>query len=122
MALTKDEIIKALEGMKLIELNELVKAIEDHFGVVASAPMMMQAAPQADANEAPTEVNVILTDIGATKIAVIKAVAEITGKPLMEAKKLVEGEKPVIKEKIKPEEANEVKEKLIAAGAMVEIK
>ncbi|WP_342264489.1 50S ribosomal protein L7/L12 [Spiroplasma endosymbiont of Clivina fossor] len=123
--ITKQDIIASLAEMKLIELNELVKAIEEHFNVTASAPVMMQAASQGDGNVAPTEeeeVNVILTKLGDSKIAVIKAVAEITEKPLMEAKKLVEGENPVIKEKVKPEEAEKIKEKLVAAGAGVEIK
>ncbi len=120
--ITKQDIIASLAEMKLIELNELVKAIEEHFNVTASAPVMMQAASQGDGNVVPTEVNVILTKLGDSKIAVIKAVAEITEKPLMEAKKLVEGENPVIKEKVKPEEAEKIKEKLVAAGAGVEIK
>lgn len=120
--ITKKEIIEALESMKLTEINDLVKTIEEHFQVTASAPVMMQSTSQSDADEGPKEVNVILVNPGGTKIAVIKEVAAITGKPLMEAKGLVEKENSIIKEKIKLEEANEIKEKLVALGAVVEIK
>ncbi|AKX33706.1 50S ribosomal protein L7/L12 [Spiroplasma litorale] len=122
MAVTKDDIIKALEGMKLTELNELVKAIEDHFGVVAAAAV---AAPAADAGAAaaPSEVSVMLTSAGGNKVAVIKLVKEITGLGLMEAKKLVDGTLPVaLKENVKVENAEEIKKQLMDAGASVDLK
>ncbi|ATG97661.1 50S ribosomal protein L7/L12 [Mesoplasma lactucae] len=122
MAITNKDIIDALETMTLSDLNSLVKEIEDHFGVVAAAAV---AAPAAggDAAAAPSEVSVFLTNAGAQKVGVIKVVKEITGAGLMDAKKIVDGTLPVaIKENIKPEEAEEIKEKLVAAGASVDIK
>jgi large subunit ribosomal protein L7/L12 len=120
MAITKDDIIKALEEMKLAELNDLVKSIEDHFGVVAAAAV---AAPAAGAAAAPTEVNVMLTSAGGNKVQVIKIVKEITGLGLMDAKKLVDGTLPVaIKENVKTEEAEEMKKSLMDAGASVDLK
>jgi len=122
MALTKEDIIKALEEMNLTQLNELVKEIEDHFGVVAAAAV---AAPAGDAaaNAAPSEVSVMLTSAGGQKVNVIKAVKEITGLGLMDAKKLVDGTLPVaIKENVKTEDAEKIKEQLVAAGATVELK
>ncbi|WP_338972381.1 50S ribosomal protein L7/L12 [Spiroplasma endosymbiont of Panorpa germanica] len=122
MAITKDDIIKALEEMKLAELNDLVKAIEDHFGVVAAAAVAAPAAG-AGAAAAPTEVNVLLTNAGAQKVQVIKVVKELTGLGLMDAKKLVDGELPVtIKENVKVEDAEKMKEELMAAGASVDLK
>ncbi|AGM26570.1 50S ribosomal protein L7/L12 [Spiroplasma syrphidicola EA-1] len=122
MALSKDDIIKALEEMKLSELNDLVKAIEDHFGVVAAAAVA--AAPAADGGAAagPSEVDIILTEAGASKVAVIKLVKEITGQELMAAKALVDKLPATIKSKVKPEEAEEIKGQLVAAGASVELK
>ncbi|AOG60003.1 50S ribosomal protein L7/L12 [Spiroplasma helicoides] len=122
MAITKDDIIKALEEMKLTELNDLVKAIEDHFGVVAAAAV---AAPAAGggAAAAPSEVSVMLTNAGGNKVSVIKIVKEITGLGLMDAKKLVDGTLPVaIKENVKVEEAEEMKKQLMEAGASVDLK
>jgi len=122
MALTKEDIIKALEEMSITELNDLVKAIEEHFGVVAAAAV---AAPAAggEANAAPSEVSVMLVSAGAQKVAVIKAVKEITGLGLMEAKKLVDGTLPVaIKENVKIEDADKIKDQLVAAGASIEYK
>ncbi|ASP27813.1 50S ribosomal protein L7/L12 [Spiroplasma corruscae] len=122
MAITKDDIIKALEEMKLTELNDLVKAIEDHFGVVAAAAV---AAPSADAgaSAAPSEVSVMLTNPGGNKVSVIKLVKEITGLGLMEAKKLVDGTLPVaLKENVKVEDAEEIKKQLVEAGASVDLK
>lgn len=121
MAVTKDDIIKALEEMKLTELNDLVKAIEDHFGVVAAAAV---AAPAADAGSAaPSEVNVMLTNAGGNKVQVIKIVKELTGLGLMDAKKLVDGTLPVaIKEAVKIEQAEEMKKQLMDAGASVDLK
>lgn len=121
MAITKNQIIEALETMTLVELNELVKSIEEHFGVVAAAAV---AAPSQEAqNDIPTEVNVLITAVGAQKVAVIKAVKEITGLGLMDAKKMVDGTMPVtVKEKVKPEEGEHFKEILVAAGAAVDLK
>ncbi|WP_339034219.1 50S ribosomal protein L7/L12 [Spiroplasma endosymbiont of Cantharis rufa] len=120
MAITKDDIIKALEEMKLTELNDLVKSIEDHFGVVAAAAV---AAPAAAAAAAPSEVSVMLTSPGGNKVSVIKLVKEMTGLGLMDAKKLVDGTLPVaIKENVKVEEAEEMKKQLIEAGASVDLK
>ncbi|WP_434335451.1 50S ribosomal protein L7/L12 [Mycoplasma leachii] len=122
MPITKDEIIKALEEMKLNELNELVKAIEDHFGVVASVGVAA-AAPAEAANAAPTKVSVVMTSVGQQKVAVIKVVKELTGVGLMDAKKMVDGTMPVtIKEHVKPEEAEEMKAKLVEAGASIDLK
>ncbi|QBQ07248.1 50S ribosomal protein L7/L12 [Spiroplasma gladiatoris] len=121
MAITKDDIIKALEEMKLTELNDLVKAIEDHFGVVAAAAVAAPAAGAADA--APTEVNVLLTNPGGNKVAVIKIVKELTGLGLMDAKKLVDGTLPAtIKENVKVEDAEAIKKQLMDAGASVDLK
>jgi len=122
MAITKDDIIKALEEMKLNELNELVKAIEEHFDVVASVGVAA-AAPAEAGNAAPTEVSVVITAVGAQKVGVIKVVKELTGAGLMDAKKMVDGTMPVtIKENVKVEEAEEMKAKLIEAGASVDLK
>ena len=119
--LTQEEILSYLEEATILELNDLVSAIEEKFGVVAAAAV---AAPAAAAEEAagPSEVTVTLTDVGGTKVAVIKAVREITGLGLVEAKKLVDGVPAAIKENVSPEEAESIKEKLVAAGATVEIK
>ena len=116
--LTQEEILSYLEEATILELNDLVSAIEEKFGVVAAAAV---AAPAAAAEEAagPSEVTVTLTDVGGTKVAVIKAVREITGLGLVDAKKLVDG---VPEENVSPEEAESIKEKLVAAGATVEIK
>lgn len=119
--LTQEEILSYLEEATILELNDLVSAIEEKFGVVAATAV---AAPAAAAEEAagPSEVTVTLADVGATKVAVIKAVREITGLGLVDAKKLVDGVPAAIKENVSPEEAESIKEKLVAAGATVEIK
>nr|WP_201764820.1 50S ribosomal protein L7/L12 [Spiroplasma taiwanense] len=120
--MTKDDIIKALEEMKLTELNDLVKSIEEYFGVVAAAAV---AAPAdgGGASAAPTEVSVMLTNPGGNKVSVIKLVKEMTGLGLMDAKKLVDGTLPVaIKENVKVEEAEEMKKQLVEAGASVDLK
>ena len=120
--LTNEEIIASLKEMTIIELNDLVKAIEEEFGVTAAAPVAAAAAPAEEAVAAgPTEVNVILKEAGDSKVAVIKAVREITGLGLVEAKGLVDAAPKAIKEKCKPEEAEEIKKKLMEAGAVVEI-
>ena len=120
--LTHEDILAYLEEATILELNDLVSAIEEKFGVTAAAPVA--AAPVAEAAEAagPSEVTVTLTDVGGTKVAVIKAVREITGLGLVDAKGLVDKVPSPIKENIKPEEAEEIKKKLMDAGASVEIK
>ncbi|MDR3329798.1 MAG: 50S ribosomal protein L7/L12 [Mycoplasmataceae bacterium] len=118
--LTKEQIIETLKEMTLLEINDLVKAIETSFGVSASAPVAAATGP-AVAAEAPTSVTISLIDAGAQKVAVIKAYREITGLGLMEAKGAVEKTPAVIKDNIKPEEAEEIKKKFEAAGAKVKI-
>ena len=118
---SKEDIISSLKEMTLLEINDLVKAVETEFGVTAAAPVAAAAAP-AEAAEAPSEVSVILKAVGAQKVAVIKAVQAITGLGLMDAKKLVDGAPSKIKEKVSPVEAEEHKKALVAAGAEVEIK
>ena len=120
--LTNEEVIASLKEMTILELNDLIKAIEEEFGVTAAAPVAVAAAAEAAAPAGPTEVTVTLTDVGATKVAVIKAVREITGLGLVEAKGLVDKVPSAIKENIKPEEAEAIKAKLAVAGATVEIK
>ena len=124
--MTREELIKAIEEMSVLELSELVKELEDKFGVSAAAPaMMMAAAPAAaaaPAEEEKTEFDVVLTEIGGNKIAVIKAVREITALGLKEAKELVDGAPKTIKEAAPKEEADEMKKKLEEAGAKVELK
>ena len=122
--LTKEEIIASLKEMTVIELNDLVKAVEEEFGVTAAAPVAVAAAPAEEeaAAKGPSEVTLTLTSFGAQKVAVIKAVVAITGLGLMDAKKLVDAVPSVIKEHISPVEAEEPKTALVAAGAEVEIK
>ena len=120
--LTNEEIIASLKEMTIIELNDLVKAIENEFGVTAAAPVAVAAAPVEEEAKGPTEVSLILTSFGASKVPVIKAVQAITGLGLIDAKKLVDACPAPIKEKISPEEANALKETLVAAGAEVEVK
>ena len=116
--LTHEDILAYLEEATILELNDLVKAIEEKFDVTAAAPVAVAAAADAGA----TEVNVTLTEVGGTKVAVIKAVREITGLGLVDAKGLVDKAPSVIKEKVSADEAKEIKEKLEAAGATVEVK
>ena len=120
--LAQEDILAYLEEATILELNELVKAIEEKFGVTAAAPVAVAAVADDAATAGPSEVTVTLTDIGGTKVAVIKAVREITGLGLVDAKKLVDGVPAAIKENVSPEEAESIKEKLVAAGATVEIK
>lgn len=122
MAFNKEQFIADLEAMTVLELKELVSALEEHFGVTAAAPVAVAAAPAEGAAEGPSEVTVTLTDVGPTKVAVIKAVREVTGLGLVEAKGLVDKCPSAIKENIKPEEAEEIKKKLMDAGATVEVK
>ena len=119
--LTHEEILAYLEEATILELNELVKAIEEKFGVTAAAPVAVAAVAAAE-ETGPSEVTVTLVDVGATKVKVIKAVREITGMGLVEAKGLVDKTPSVIKENISPEEAEEIKAKLMEAGAAVEVK
>ena len=119
--LTHEEILAFLEEATILEINEVVKAIEEKFGVTAAAPVAVAAAAEV-VDAGPTEVSVILKDHGASKVGVIKVVREITGLGLVDAKNLVDKLPSTIKENIKPEEAEEIKEKLTAAGALVEIK
>ena len=121
--LTNEEIIASLKEMTMIELNDLVKAIEEEFGVTAAAPVAVAAAPVEEAAAAgPSEVTVFLKGVGANKVATIKAVQAITGLGLIDAKKLVDGAPCAIKEKISPAEADGIKAKLVEVGAEVEVK
>ncbi len=121
--MTIEQILEAIENMKVLELNELVKAAEEKFGVSASAPVMVAgAAGGAAAAEEKTEFDVILADAGSSKIGVIKVVREITGLGLKEAKEVVDNAPKAVKEGTSKEEAEQIKEKLEAAGAKVEVK
>lgn len=122
--LTKEEIIASLKEMTVLELNELVKAVEEEFGVTAAAPVAAAAAAPAEeeAAKGPTEVSLFLKSAGASKVPVIKAVQAITGLGLMDAKKMVDAAPVAVKEHISPVEAEEHKKALEAAGAEVEIK
>jgi large subunit ribosomal protein L7/L12 len=125
MALSKDELIEAIETMTVLELSELVTALEDKFGVSAAAPVAVAAGPAAGgeaAAEEQTEFNVVLTSAGEKKIQVIKAVREITGLGLKEAKAVVDSAPGNVKEGVTKDEAEEIKGKLEAAGASVELK
>jgi large subunit ribosomal protein L7/L12 len=122
--MTTDEFIAAIKELSVLELNDLVKAIEDEFGVSAAAGVVM-AAPGAGAGEAAEEkdsFDVELTDVGANKIKVIKVVREITGLGLKEAKDLVEGAPKVLKEGVAKAEAEEMQKKIEAEGAKVTLK
>lgn len=122
--MTNEEILEAISSMSVLELSELVKAIEDKFGVSAAAPVAVAAAaaPAAAAAEEKTEFDVILKDAGATKIKVIKAVRELTGLGLKEAKALVDGAPAPVKENVSKADADALKAKLEEAGATVELK
>ncbi len=118
-------ILETIKGMTVLELNELVKAIEEEFGVTAAAPVAIvggAAAGGGDDAAEQTEFDVILANAGASKINVIKVVREITGLGLKEAKELVDGAPKPLKEKVSKEEAESIKAKLEEAGATVEIK
>ena len=122
--MTKEQIMEAIESMTVLELSELVKALEEKFGVSASAPVAVAAAAPAAAAaaEEQTEFDVILAAAGASKINVIKVVREVTGLGLKEAKELVDGAPKAIKEKISKADADALKAKLEEAGATVEVK
>ena len=125
-ALTKDQLIEAIKGMTVLELSEMVKALEEEFGVSAAAPMAVAAAPAAGEAAAPaeeqTQFDVVLAAFGDQKIQVIKVVRALTGLGLKEAKDVVEGAPKAIKEGVTKDEAEEAKKQLEEAGATVEIK
>ena len=120
--LTQEEILAYLDEATILELNALVKAIEDKYGVSAAAPVAVAAAPAEEAPQGPTSVTVVLSAIGDSKVAVIKAVREITGLGLVDAKKLVDSTPAEIKKDVSADEANKIKETLTGAGATVEFK
>ncbi len=121
-----ESILESIEKLTLLEAAELVKAMEEKFGVSAAAPVAVAAAPAAggaaEADNADAEVSVVLASAGANKIAVLKEVRAITGLGLKEAKDLVDNAPKPVKENVKKEEAEEIKKKLEAAGATVEVK
>ena len=123
MALTNEEILDAIASKTVLEISELIKMMEEKFGVSAAAPVMVAGpAAGAAAAEEKSEFDVVLADVGSNKIAVIKAVREITGLGLKEAKDLVEGAPKAVKEGAAKAEAEDLKKKLEAAGAKVELK
>lgn len=124
MSMTNEELLEAISQKSVMEIVELVKMMEDKFGVSAAAPVAVAAAaaPAAAAAEEKTEFNVVMTSFGANKIQVIKVVREITGLGLKEAKDMVEGLPATVKEKATKEDAESIKKKLVDAGATVEIK
>ena len=127
--MSREDLIQAISEMSVLELSELVKDLEEKFGVSAAAPAMMMAAPAAGAAagaaaaaEEKTDFNVVLAEVGANKIAVIKVVREITGLGLKEAKELVDGAPKTIKEGVAKEEAEAMQKKFEEAGAKAELK
>ncbi len=128
--LDKDTILEAIDNMTVLELSELVKAFEERYGVTAAAPVAAAAAPAAGGDgagaaavsEEQSEFDAVLTDVGANKILVIKAVRELTGLGLKEAKDLVDAAPKAVREGVTKEEAEAAKEKLAEAGATVEVK
>ena len=122
--MTKEQIIEAIKGMNVLELNDLVKACEEEFGVSAAAPVAAAAAPGAAAVEVEekTEFDVVLAGVGDQKIKVIKVVRELTGLGLKEAKDLVDGAPKTVKEAVTKDEAEAMKAKLVEVGATIEIK
>ena len=129
MPLTKDEIISAIKEMNVVDLADLVKSLEEEFGVTAAAPVAVAAAPAggdaaaaAPAEEEKTEFEVRIVEIGPNKINVIKAVREVTSLGLREAKELVESAPAAVREDAPKDEADSIKSKLEEAGAVVEVK
>jgi large subunit ribosomal protein L7/L12 len=123
MAITKEDILEYLDSATILELNDLVKAIEEKYGVTAAAPVAAAAAPAEEAEaEGPKNVTVVLTSTGDAKVGVIKAVREITGLGLMDAKKLVDKLPAEIKKDVPADEAENIKKTLTDAGATVEFK
>ena len=126
MAVSKEDILETIANMSVMDVVELISAMEEKFGVSAAAPVVVAAGPaaggEAAAAEEKTEFDVILASFGSQKVPVIKAVREITGLGLKEAKDLVEGAPSPIKEGVEKDEAEELKKKLEDAGATVEVK
>ena len=125
MALSNEDLLKELSAKPIMEVVELVKMLEEEWGVSAAAPVAVAAGPAADAGEAAAEkdeFDVVMTSFGANKVAVIKAVRAITGLGLKEAKDAVEGAPSTIKEGVAKDEAEDVKKQLEEAGASVELK
>ena len=121
--MTKEQIIEAIKEMSVLELNELVKACEEEFGVSAAAPVaVVGGAAAGAAAEEKSEFDVVLTNAGANKIKVIKAVRELTGLGLKEAKEIVDGAPKTLKEAVAKEDAEDMKAKLAEVGAEVELK
>ena len=122
--MTIEQILEVIENMKVLELNELVKAAEEKFGVSASAPVVVAGAAGGGeaAAEEKTEFDVVLTEAGASKVGVIKVVRGITGLGLKEAKDLVDGAPKTVKEDVSADEAKKIVEELEAAGAKAELK
>ncbi len=120
--MTTAEFIDAIKGMTVLELNDLVKACEEEFGVSAAAGVVVAAGPAAAAEEEKTEFNVELTEVGAEKVKVIKVVRELTGLGLKEAKDAVDGAPKVLKEGVSKEEAEAAKKQLEEVGAKVTLK
>ncbi|WPK13191.1 50S ribosomal protein L7/L12 [Lysinibacillus louembei] len=120
--MNKEQILEAIKAMTVLELNDLVKAIEEEFGVTAAAPVAVVAGGAAGAAEEKTEFDVVLASAGGEKIKVIKVVREITGLGLKEAKEVVDNAPKALKEGISKEEAEEIKGKLEEVGATVEVK
>lgn len=120
--MTREEIIQAIKEMSVLELNELVKACEEEFGVSAAAPVAVAGAAAAPAAEEKSEFDVVLASAGAEKIKVIKVVRELTGLGLKEAKEVVDGAPKTLKEGVSKEEAESIKAKLAEVGATVEVK
>ncbi|MBF0713493.1 50S ribosomal protein L7/L12 [Gemella sp. GH3] len=120
--MTKEQILEAIKTMSVLELNDLVKAIEEEFGVTAAAPVAVVGGAGAGAAEEKTEFDVVLASAGDQKIKVIKVVREITGDGLKEAKEKVDGAPSTLKEGVSKEEAEEIKAKLEEVGASVEVK
>jgi len=126
MAISKEDVVQFIENMSVLELSQLVKELEEKFGVTAAAPMAFAAMPGAGAEaaapvEEKTEFDVKLTDTGAQKIQVIKVVRALTGLGLKEAKDLVDGAPSVVKEAVSKDEAEDIKKKIEEAGGKVEI-
>ncbi|WP_018924682.1 50S ribosomal protein L7/L12 [Salsuginibacillus kocurii] len=121
--MSNEQIIEAIKEMTVLELNDLVKAIEEEFGVTAAAPVAAAggAAPAEEAEE-QTEFDVVITDAGSSKVGVIKVVREVTGLGLKEAKAVVDGAPETLKEGVSKEDAEEIKSQLEEAGASIEVK
>ena len=124
MAVSKEDILETISNMSVMDVVDLISAMEEKFGVSAAAPVAVAAGPAAEAAvaEEQTEFSVMLTSFGSSKVPVIKAIREITGLGLKEAKDLVEGAPTAVKEGIEAAEAEELKKKLEEAGATVEVK